>query len=412
MYKILIKTLILIAICAAVFADDSEKSLTVSVPQGDSYVAWFSYIGSDARITYTIPETIDLKSPTLNIAGIPKDADDIQLHIQDLKTGLISILNFKEPIEKNSVKLSSKNFNRLSKILVEVISQDLMDVAHASVTMIDSEKHTENRILTPSDGGVLEFREVPQGTVKITVKYSSANQTSQEFNVQKDAEGKLLKFKITLPGDVDAVGISKDKPGETATAPTEPIAHSALDYIISLAILIVIGAVIYIYGKDKGYVDKFMEYLKKDQPVAEEDKPVMKPLTVPEGICPFCGEQKDPVTGECACSVKLGAPGQVPVSLSGGPRLVTIQGPGSWGSTPLGNEAFTIGRESGNSMVLAEDTAVSRKHARIIKEGGNFKVYDEGSSNGIYVNGVKVPSQELHNGDKIQIGTTVFRFED
>jgi pSer/pThr/pTyr-binding forkhead associated (FHA) protein len=63
-------------------------------------------------------------------------------------------------------------------------------------------------------------------------------------------------------------------------------------------------------------------------------------------------------------------------------------------------------------MALSEDSAVSRKHARIVKEGNNYKVYDEGSSNGIYVNGVKVTEQELHSGDKLQIGTTVFRFEE
>ncbi|MDH7603025.1 MAG: FHA domain-containing protein [Armatimonadota bacterium] len=38
-------------------------------------------------------------------------------------------------------------------------------------------------------------------------------------------------------------------------------------------------------------------------------------------------------------------------------------------------------------------------------------MYDEGSTNGTYVNNARVTRHELANGDLVQIGSTKFRFE-
>nr|QKW93825.1 PAS domain-containing sensor histidine kinase [Vitiosangium cumulatum] len=58
------------------------------------------------------------------------------------------------------------------------------------------------------------------------------------------------------------------------------------------------------------------------------------------------------------------------------------------------------------------DHGVSRRHARITRTtGGGFHIADLGSTNGTYVNGVRIASAELHEGDRVQIGTvTVLRF--
>ena len=72
----------------------------------------------------------------------------------------------------------------------------------------------------------------------------------------------------------------------------------------------------------------------------------------------------------------------------------------------------TLGREPTNTIALGNDTTVSRRHAAIRSESGEYVVSDEGSSNGVYVNGVKINgSQPLRPGDEIQIGNTRFRFE-
>src|SRR5437763_5103045 len=71
-----------------------------------------------------------------------------------------------------------------------------------------------------------------------------------------------------------------------------------------------------------------------------------------------------------------------------------------------GNE-FTIGREAGVDLVLADGKA-SRRHAAVrVLPDGRATLYDLGSSNGTFVNGQRVQSALLNGGEQIQIGDTV-----
>jgi hypothetical protein len=75
---------------------------------------------------------------------------------------------------------------------------------------------------------------------------------------------------------------------------------------------------------------------------------------------------------------------------------------------PLGKD-LTIGRGSENTIIL-RDPAVSRLHADVKNEGGNFVLHDHGSS-GTKVNGVRVGAEcELHEDDVIEIAFSKLRF--
>jgi len=93
-------------------------------------------------------------------------------------------------------------------------------------------------------------------------------------------------------------------------------------------------------------------------------------------------------------------------------RLEFILGPMANQTLPLAEEVTTIGSVAGNTVVLA-DPAVSRKHAGIRKVDGNYELADLGSTNGVYVNGHKVPKKTLEPGDIIRVGNTeaVFKRE-
>jgi hypothetical protein len=76
----------------------------------------------------------------------------------------------------------------------------------------------------------------------------------------------------------------------------------------------------------------------------------------------------------------------------------------------LGNKAITFGRGDENDVVLATPSA-SRVHAELRLQGGGYVLMDRGSSNGTWVNGVRVTERVLQPGDQISIGDEVFRFE-
>lgn len=169
------------------------------------------------------------------------------------------------------------------------------------------------------------------------------------------------------------------------------------------------------------------------QPV-DRAKPAVK---IPDmsGICPFCGTKKD-ASGKCACSVGGQAPAaspnwqqppamQPPPSMAqptigmaasapsgSGPRLMGVSGPYAGQAFPLlPSGPTTVGRDPGQSMQIPMDTTVSRRHARIENEGGAFVVYDEGSSNGTAVNGMRITRQQIAPGDTVEFGSSGFRFE-
>lgn len=93
------------------------------------------------------------------------------------------------------------------------------------------------------------------------------------------------------------------------------------------------------------------------------------------------------------------------------PRLVGMEGPYSGQVFLLTGANATVGREPDRDIALTADTLISRTHARVVTEGGEFVVYDAGSSNGTFVNSLRVSMQVLKGGDVVQFGTSKFRFE-
>jgi hypothetical protein len=121
----------------------------------------------------------------------------------------------------------------------------------------------------------------------------------------------------------------------------------------------------------------------------------------PQKICGGCRRAMLPVWTKCLFC------GWEPVA-----RLEFILGPMANQTLPLTENVTTIGSVAGNTVVLA-DPAVSRKHAGIRKVSGSYELADLGSTNGVYVNGHKVPKKVLAQGDIIRVGNTeaVFKRE-
>ncbi|MDQ3297134.1 MAG: GGDEF domain-containing protein [Myxococcota bacterium] len=70
-----------------------------------------------------------------------------------------------------------------------------------------------------------------------------------------------------------------------------------------------------------------------------------------------------------------------------------------------------LGRDL-DADIRLDDTAISRKHARIVVHGdGRYILEDLGSANGTFVGGTRIKRHELLSGDRIQLGpSTLVRF--
>ncbi len=88
-------------------------------------------------------------------------------------------------------------------------------------------------------------------------------------------------------------------------------------------------------------------------------------------------------------------------------KLTIRQGPRPNQTYELDKDVYAIGREAGNDLVI-EDAQVSRRHARLTKQGNSYLLEDLGSTNGTFVNGSRVTAPVLlANGDLIGLADTV-----
>jgi pSer/pThr/pTyr-binding forkhead associated (FHA) protein len=86
-------------------------------------------------------------------------------------------------------------------------------------------------------------------------------------------------------------------------------------------------------------------------------------------------------------------------------------------TAPLAGAEFTLPDRGELRLGRAEDLevtidhrSVSREHARIVCDGGQVRLVDRGSSNGVVVNGERITDATLAAGDVIELGEVLVRF--
>ncbi|HET9954404.1 MAG TPA: FHA domain-containing protein [Polyangiaceae bacterium] len=92
-------------------------------------------------------------------------------------------------------------------------------------------------------------------------------------------------------------------------------------------------------------------------------------------------------------------------------RLELMRGPGAPRVIPLAAVETVIGR-SNQASVCLESHLLSRRHIALVPQGPGYRLQDLESANGVYLNGVKVHSAVLHEGDVIQIGDVLLVFHE
>ncbi len=84
------------------------------------------------------------------------------------------------------------------------------------------------------------------------------------------------------------------------------------------------------------------------------------------------------------------------------PTLVFVQG-NEQRTINLDHSPFTVGRKVDKDLVIA-DPRVSREHALIVSENGEFCVVDQASKHGTFVNGERIDRKTLERNDRLEFG--------
>jgi len=97
---------------------------------------------------------------------------------------------------------------------------------------------------------------------------------------------------------------------------------------------------------------------------------------------------------------------------SAGPKvavLTVLAGPEAGRVLPLERDKpNTLGREETECTMTFEDARLSRVHARIVSVNGEWMLTDQGSTNGTFVNDVRIDKHaQLDDGDRVVLGGSV-----
>ena len=150
-----------------------------------------------------------------------------------------------------------------------------------------------------------------------------------------------------------------------------------------------------------------------------------KTMAVETVFCGFCGGRiaaDDLYCAHCGQKQPLAEASAALRASRATAKLVVMGTTELEGSFPLQKEAVLVGRMDPNSNIFPDvdlskfdpETKISRRHARIWREGDTFLVEDLGSVNGTVVNdsirlGPRQP-RALENGDKLRLGETTLHF--
>jgi pSer/pThr/pTyr-binding forkhead associated (FHA) protein len=86
-----------------------------------------------------------------------------------------------------------------------------------------------------------------------------------------------------------------------------------------------------------------------------------------------------------------------------------IEGPAEGRTFPMAGKALSVGRHEDQDVRL-DDAGVSRSHAMLVLRDGVWSVRDNGSANGLYLNGQRLKEAVLGTGDILRIGNSRLRF--
>ncbi len=390
--------------------------------QGD-FTSRFVTKSGDAKAPAPLP-------PSMNgavLLNFPSDlkVEDTLLEIYDNTRGNIARL----PVNiKTQTSVTETSFKYVRAVYVPVMSKG-RPVTDVQVSLANANRSfSKTLILNAGDNGVARFESVPlDEPITVTVSYASNKPTSLTESLtrahQSDGHHRaainvdwadVKTLAAVAPVSPSASNSASPSSSASAQPAKEPSGgNGIINTLFGIAFVGGVGYFVY-RAYEQGKIKTFLEKagIQTEQPVdtGVPANPFAKPEMPP--IQPITEGTADPFSGGTAFGSPIAGITTAPVAQ--GPRLVGTIGSYSGAIFPLNSASMVMGRDASNPIPLPDDTNASRRHATVTVSNGQFAVADNGSSNGTFVNGVKIQSgfpHPLRAGDEIQVGMTRFRLE-
>lgn len=346
--------------------------------------------------------------------------------VYDEATGKAAEKPADDILKSKAWKLAEGDYTRLGRLEVTVV-YELQPVAAGNVLVsVAGEQRTA--LLTPGDKGKVEFWNLPNKplTISFTTKYEGKEVKTPAMSMNPSPGKDGMKVNLPVSDKVDVVAAEGQAAPQNPASSQSGAADSSekakeapkgsnpfgtlVSLVIGLAILGALGYGVYMYFR--GSPDQAKDLLKKaglDPDAA--DQAVQAQATAapaPQPIQKIVLDDAAPTPLQQGAAAVAGAVGAVQDAV--GMHAYKLVGPNGEEYDIRGGE-YKIGRE-GADISFSADSGVSRSHAVISRTGSGVTITDLGSTNGTYVNGVKISgSTELKAGDLLILGTVRLRCE-
>jgi len=397
----------------------------------------YRFVSANGETALTALTPLPAATGTEVVVGVPSTVDVKTAKLEILDNTRGNLARF--PIKTDAaIPLTESSFTYAQRINVPVQKAGL-GVIGAQVTLTDATKtYNKTTTLQAADGGLARFDNVPLNKeLTATVSYADhkvgvtqtlpASRTGDGWAPMSvdwaDAKTVPAPVPVTAantpaPSSRSSRGEGSDSDTRHDRSDTQSSAGPFSGVLSTLVSLIFLGAIFYgVYwlyqtGRLKNVMDKLgltNAMMATDAGTGTAPSPFDKPAKPP--IQPITDGTADPFGG---IGMAGGGMGATPAPVASGPRLVATMGTYAGSIFPLVGPSMDIGRDAGNPIPLPNDTNTSRRHATVQMTNGQVILVDNSSSNGTYVNGVRIPGQTpqpLRPGDEVNIGNTRFRFE-
>jgi hypothetical protein len=351
-------------------------------------------------------------------------ASDSIVQVLDTTSGNVAAKKFSEASKGWLVK--PEDFNLIGHLQVKV-QHDGAPVEVADIKGTDSGGRPQFQLIDSAAKGVGDFYDVKPGDFKVIVNYNSgllkkAQSQTFQMDLKRDADTPLLVVEITNP--VATISPTAGAASTTLTVPPVNGANTVVEVNPKTAatargmgewalwFLGICFAGLVIYG--------VFTWLQKNHTTASA---ALQRVGVSlQDPTPFDPASNVPITPAAVApqqQILLGDAAPTPISpipipfpsLSAVATSPQLRGEnGVVHQLPEGTSV--VSRDPGMGVSLVGESSVSRKHAEVVKSGNHVVVRDLGSTNGTFVNSIKVVGEAtLHPGDTVQFGTVRLRYE-